>query len=77
MNVKKIVELYINEHIDEYDGLCNLDELCGCGIEDLMPCYDCTVINCELAHSELVPEEAIELYGCEDGEKWYISGAKK
>jgi hypothetical protein len=42
MNIKKIVEKYLKEN--RCDGLC-CPEICGCGLEDLMPCgeisFDC------------------------------------
>lgn len=36
MTVKEIVFIYLRDH--GYDGLCN--DLCGCGLDDLMPCCD-------------------------------------
>ena len=28
------------------DGLCNLDESCGCGLDDLAPCGNCNLDEC-------------------------------
>jgi hypothetical protein len=34
-----------------FDGLCNSDASCGCGIDDLAPCGgDCNVLDCEPAY---------------------------
>ena len=32
------------------DGLCNLDMSCGCGLDDLAPCGNCNLDECEAAH---------------------------
>lgn len=36
MTCKEIIEQYLKEK--GFDGLCGDD--CGCGIDDLMPCFD-------------------------------------
>ncbi len=43
MRVKNIIKNYLR--INDFDGLVNCEESCGCGIDDLMPALDCN--NCE------------------------------
>jgi hypothetical protein len=31
------------------DGLCNIESDCGCGLDDLMPCNDQFIYDCEPA----------------------------
>jgi len=38
MTVKEIILDYLKNN--NYDGLCNPDIECGCGIDDLMPCSE-------------------------------------
>jgi len=47
MTVKKIVEQYLIEH--EFEGLCNGNNECGCGIDDLFPCGLDGTHNCKAA----------------------------
>jgi hypothetical protein len=37
MTVKEIIAEWLKEY--GYDGLCFLCYSCGCGVDDLMPCY--------------------------------------
>jgi hypothetical protein len=50
MTVKEIVADYVADYLKQngFDGLCDGDE-CGCGLEDLMPCGDKMVGDCEPA----------------------------
>jgi hypothetical protein len=47
MTVKDILTEYLKEH--GYDGLCNLDLECGCGVKDLFMCQ-CPTDECEPAY---------------------------
>lgn len=38
MDVTEIIKVYLQKH--GYDGLCNPDLECGCGVDDLQPCYE-------------------------------------
>jgi len=47
MDCRDIIREYIMQ--SDYDGLCNLDVECGCGLDDFMPCgEDC--MDCEPAY---------------------------
>lgn len=50
MNVKKIITEYLKAN--GYDGLCNPDLPCGCGLDNLFPCEDCELImaTCQPAY---------------------------
>lgn len=48
MCVKEIVKSYLKSK--KFDGLCNEDIECGCGIDDLMPCGDVHELNCVPAY---------------------------
>ncbi len=39
-----------------YDGLCNTDRECSCGLDDLMSCME-PGFGCEAAYKVPVPEE--------------------
>ncbi len=47
MNLKAIIEKFLREN--EYDGLCNCELECGCGLDDLMPCDEPGMQDCEPA----------------------------
>ncbi len=47
MNVKEIIICALKK--DGFDGLCNGDGDCGCGIFDLVPCNE-DFSNCEPAY---------------------------
>lgn len=53
MTICEIVEAWLVAN--GYDGLCDYEEECGCGINDLMPCGD-PGMCCEAAHKEKTPE---------------------
>jgi hypothetical protein len=67
MTVKEIVAEYLKSN--GYDGLCN--EICGCGLEDFMPCGDsenhiCEIHGCEPAYRiELGSPECVD-WACEE-----------
>lgn len=50
MAIKEIILDYLKKN--NYDGLCNPDVECGCGIDDFMPC-DNIDINCQPAYKKL------------------------
>ena len=61
MSIKEIIEKYLKEN--GYDGLCNPDISCGCGLKDgLFPCeLDlCDVNDCVVAISKIATEEDID-----------------
>lgn len=45
MTVKEIVIEHLKRF--SYDGLYNPYESCGCEIDDLMPCDNCGISDCE------------------------------
>ena len=47
MNVRQIISDYLKAN--GYDGLYNSIG-CGCGINDMIPCQDCCIDNCEPAY---------------------------
>lgn len=49
LTVKDIITQWLKEH--NCDGLCDIDNECGCGLDDLMPCNN----NCE----RCVPAEKV------------------
>jgi len=50
IRVSKIIKKYLREN--GFDGLCNLSEECGCGIDDLVPC-DSNPSECEPAYKTM------------------------
>lgn len=48
MNCLEIIKIYLIRH--GFDGLCNGDAECGCGIKDLNPC-DSDISLCEPAYN--------------------------
>lgn len=74
MTVKGIVQKYLKEN--GYDGLCNYEPMCGCVINDLMPCgEDCS--SCTPGHKEKPTSENFEDYCIEDNPEWVIVAGKK
>ena len=56
MNIKEIVEKYLKDN--GYDGLCNSDFSCGCGLKDgLFPCNEPFSADCVPARSKIATEE--------------------
>ncbi len=52
------VRALIQDHLRQIgaDGLCNTDEACGCGHEDLCPC-DGSPLDCVPARKAIATEE--------------------
>ena len=48
MNAGDIIIMWLSDN--GYDGLCNPDLECGCGIDDFIPCGGEGVIECEAAY---------------------------
>ena len=48
MNVKEIIIKHLKDN--GFDGLCNPEAPCGCGIDDLAPCGDLDFIDCQPAY---------------------------
>lgn len=50
MNCKEMIEAWLKDH--GYDGLCNPELECGCGLGDFpfMPCESCDLIECVPAY---------------------------
>ena len=66
--VSGIVYKYLVEN--GYSGLCNMDNECGCEIDDLFPCCDC-LLDCVAAYKIVVPDNVrvdsdIDFYVCTD-----------
>lgn len=53
-NVREIVAQWLREN--HYDGLCNPDGECGCGLDDLMPCQCINERECVCAYEIPVPD---------------------
>ena len=72
MNVKEIVKEYLVKN--GYDGLCELDMPCGCGVEDLFAC-DEQEGECEPAYKrkDCVDCPAIG-FGCDVEDSRYSQG---
>lgn len=54
MTVLEIVREYLKEN--GYDGLCNPELECGCGLDDLAPCGEMGM-DCEPAYVAESPED--------------------
>ena len=52
VSVKDIVEAFLAN--EGYDGLCNPDVSCGCGLEDLVPCGEISM-DCRAAYRRKLP----------------------
>ena len=75
MTVIEIVAEFLRTH--GYDGLCNPDAECGCGLDDFVPC-GAVIVDCLPAYRHLCDacpeptaksERAVDA-GCE----WYEKG---
>jgi hypothetical protein len=51
MDAKEIIKKYLKEN--KFDGLANRDGECGCGLDDLGPCCNDDILNCEPAKFQL------------------------
>lgn len=47
MDCREIIKKYLRDN--GYDGLCNPDCSCGCGIDDMAPCCD-NIFDCVPAY---------------------------
>jgi len=54
MKTIDIVKKYLTEN--GYDGLCNADTECGCGLNDFAPCGDGPYPTCETAKARPLKE---------------------
>ena len=48
MNVRDIVRDWLKKN--DYDGLCHPDRICGCSVDELMPCSFELVPGCVAGH---------------------------
>lgn len=49
MNMKELIVKTLKEN--GFSGLCDTENGCGCGIDDIAPCgSDCNVLNCQPAY---------------------------
>lgn len=53
-SVKEMVAQWLRAN--HYDGLCNPDGECGCGLDDLMPCQCVNERDCVCAYEIPVPD---------------------
>lgn len=53
-NVREIVAQWLRAN--HYDGLCNANGECGCGLDELMPCQCINERNCVCAYEIPVPD---------------------
>ena len=62
------------EHLkaNGYDGLCNDDAGCGCGLGDLAPC-DCLSLDCVAAYKKIATEADQDICDCEVGDTIYVA----
>ena len=58
--IEEMVRKYLETH--GYDGLCNLEIECGCGIDDLFPCGDPDHEECQAAYARLSTCGLYQLY---------------
>ena len=78
MSIKEIIEKYLKEN--GYDGLCNPDISCGCGLkEGLFPCEgDYSVLDCVAAVSKIATKDDIDDWGdFEVGDEIFIPAKEK
>ena len=75
-NVKEIIVIWLSAH--GYDGLCNPDDDCGCGLDDFIPCSgEFEFDKCQPAYKRILKktdEEYAQLHGewgLEEGCEWY------
>lgn len=53
-NVREMTAQWLRSN--NYDGLCNPDGECGCGLDDLMPCQCVNERDCVCAYETTVPD---------------------
>jgi len=64
MNVREIVVKNLKE--TDFDGLCNVDNECGCGLDDLAPCCD-NILACEPAIEVVPPTNDFDRFFADKG----------
>jgi hypothetical protein len=70
--VKEILMAYLKEH--GFDGLCNPDMECGCGLDDFMLCENNNIGNCQPGYTwKCTGKEARD---CESEAASYSAGEK-
>ena len=65
MKVKEILIDWLKSH--GHDGLCNQEIICGCGLDDFMPC-DGVDMECEPAKKGIAEEDDGEWGNYEKGD---------
>jgi hypothetical protein len=77
MNIKEIVEKYLKDH--SYDGLCNPNFSCGCGLKDgLFPCDDLCGLDCVPAMAKIATKEDVnEESDFKVGDKIFVPAENK
>jgi len=82
MNIKEIVIEHIKDN--KFDGLVNTECECGCLLDDLMPCDDCWVGECEPAYKHSCKEcdkkdDCRIVFNIHEGtdEDWYMRLTKQ
>ncbi|WP_417003698.1 hypothetical protein [Adlercreutzia sp.] len=72
-NVREIVAQWLREN--HYDGLCNAEGECGCGLDDLMPCQCINERECVCAYEIPVPDgnEYDRMFSTSNAEQNYPS----
>lgn len=68
MNITDIVKKYLTDN--GYDGLFNGSAECACKCDDIGPCYDGMISDCEAGYEVSCSGEDCEFHL--DGEHWHI-----
>lgn len=66
MNIKEMLIAYCKEH--GFDGLCDPEYECSCGLEDLLPCGEIRFEECQSGIK--VPCKPDECKGCDESESY-------
>ena len=69
MKIKEMVIDWLKSH--GYEGLCNQEIICGCGLDDFMPC-DGIDMECEPAMKKIATEDDDEYGYYEKGDTVYV-----
>jgi len=69
MKIKDILIDWLKSH--NYDGLCNQEINCGCGLDDFMPCDEIGV-ECEPAKKEIAIEDDEEYGNYKIGDEVFV-----